>query len=125
LVSAEEGERGEASVGSVSAGLGQNGESAGARGRGMRSGRGGMRGGRTERDIRDEDEYLYDESRGAGPSDGLFAALEAADKKHKESKRVDAVGTGEAVKIVHCPVCRDFEGDEVAVAHHVEEHFGS
>ena len=108
LVAEAEGQRGEALVGGVGAGLGRNGE-----------GGAGMRGGRIERDIRDEDEYLYDEgrSRGAGET-GLFAALEEADRRHAQSA---STGAGE---VVACPVCGIFEGDEAAVAHHVEEHFG-
>jgi hypothetical protein len=33
--------------------------------------------------------------------------------------------TDAASAIVVCPVCGSFEGDEIAVAHHVAEHFGS
>jgi len=28
-----------------------------------------------------------------------------------------------AVAVAKCPVCGEFEGDEPAVAHHVEQHF--
>jgi hypothetical protein len=106
LVSESEGERGEALVGGPSANLGRNGE-----------GRvGSMLGGRVERDIREEDEYLYDEGRRAPAEVGLFAALEEADRAHQQRSE----GTGEAAT---CPVCGEFEGDEMAVAHHVEEHF--
>ncbi|KAI1520157.1 DUF2196 domain containing protein [Pyrenophora tritici-repentis] len=110
LVAEAEGIRGEALVGGVGAGLGRNGE-----------GGGGMRGGRVERDIRDEDDYLYDEGkrRGAGEL-GLFAALEEADRRHAQSGST----SGGAGQMATCPVCRVFEGDEAAVAHHVEEHFG-
>lgn len=109
VVSAEEGERGENGVGGQGAGLGRDGQSRVARGWKM------------ERDIRDEDDYLYDESRRTDAAGaGLFAALEEADKRHLESRK-DVGGEG----VVHCPVCREFEGDEVAVARHVEEHFGN
>ncbi|KAH7082356.1 hypothetical protein FB567DRAFT_104947 [Paraphoma chrysanthemicola] len=116
LVSGAEGEQGEAVVGGANAGLGRDGEGIGT---GSRSR--GMRGGRIERDIRDEDEYLYDENRVPDRSQGLFAALEEADKRHQEQR---GGGGKEEVEIVRCPVCGEFEGDERAVAHHVEEHFG-
>jgi hypothetical protein len=51
---------------------------------------------------------------------GIFAALEEADRRYQ------GTGSGELRKpqVAICPVCEDFEGDEAAVAHHVEEHFG-
>ncbi|KAF2125705.1 hypothetical protein P153DRAFT_91696 [Dothidotthia symphoricarpi CBS 119687] len=114
LVSETEGERGEALVGGAAAGLGRNGESNGLGSTGRR------RGGRIERDIREDDEYLY-ENRAPAADRGYFAALEEADKRDAARK-----GTGPAIdsKVVTCPVCGIFEGDEVAVAHHVEQHFG-
>ncbi|KAF2634840.1 hypothetical protein P280DRAFT_412847 [Massarina eburnea CBS 473.64] len=117
---AEEGENGERIVGGAGAGLGRDGEGGGG---------GGSRGGgwRHEKDIRDQDEYLYDEERVLGSRSavggGLFAALEEADKRHEEV----VVGQrlpGGADEVANCPVCGDFEGDEVAVARHVEGHFG-
>jgi len=113
LVSESEGQQGEAVVGGAGAGLGRDG--------GMGRAGGRMVGGRMERDIRDEDEYLYDEERTwRQPADvGLFAALEAADRRHQGT---DADVSG--VEVATCPVCGEFEGDEAAVAHHVEEHFG-
>ncbi|KAH3939641.1 hypothetical protein HBH64_197820 [Parastagonospora nodorum] len=120
LITPAEGEQGERLVGGASANLGRNGDGveSSTRGRGGL----GMRGGRIERDIREEDDYLYDESRGNAPvrNDGLFAALEAADQRHQEER-----GLGGEEKIATCPVCGEFEGDERAVAHHVESHFGS
>jgi hypothetical protein len=81
----------------------------------------GMRGGRIERDIRDEDEYLYDENRRPEvASSGLFAALEQADQRHRQERG----GPVSNEKVATCPVCGEFEGDETAVAHHVESHFG-
>jgi hypothetical protein len=79
-----------------------------------------------ERDIRDEDEYLY-ENRGAGigagTDAGYLAALEEADRRHEARRGLGGqevlVKTATAV----CPVCGEFEGDEMAVAHHVEQHF--
>ena len=119
LVSESEGQQGEAVVGGAGAGLGRDGEGEGGRGMGRAGGR--MVGGRVERDIRDEDEYLYDEGRTRRqPADvGLFAALEEADRRHQGG---DADVRG--VEVATCPVCGEFEGDEAAVAHHVEEHFG-
>ena len=115
LVSNEEGENGESSVGGPGANLRRDGASRGG---------GGMRGGRIERDIREDDEYLYDESRLQGRSEGLFAALEEADKRH-QNQRGRGGKVEEKVEMVKCPVCGEFEGDEMAVAHHVESHFGS
>jgi hypothetical protein len=115
IVSETEGERGEAVVGGAGVGLGRDGEGAGAVRRG-----GGMRGGRIEKDIREEDEYLYDDNRVPDRSQGLFAALEEADRRHLEQLGGGGKGVEEVVK---CPVCGEFEGDERAVAHHVEEHF--
>lgn len=122
LVAEAEGERGEALVGGAGASLGRNGEGGGGGGSSAGS-FGGMRGGRVERDIRDEDEYLYDEGRRAPVELGLFAALEEADRRHAQGGSTGG-GVGEGGEVVTCPVCRVFEGDEAAVAHHVEEHFG-
>ncbi|KAF1958316.1 hypothetical protein CC80DRAFT_385642, partial [Byssothecium circinans] len=137
LCSEEEGEKGEGLVGGRDAGLGRNGEGAGGGASGG-IGVGGRRGGRGGfvhvRDIREDDEYFYDEqsvpeSRGHG---GLFAALEAADKEHEELRGWDGeageIPQGEGVggsgsEVAKCPVCGVFEGDERAVAFHVEEHF--
>jgi uncharacterized repeat protein (TIGR03833 family) len=118
LVDEVEGERGEALVGGASASLGRKGE--GIQGGVSVIGRGGgrMLGGRIERDIREEDEYLYDEQRRAPAEVGLFAALEEADRRHQGRSEMG----GE--EVATCPVCGDFEGNEVAVAHHVESHFG-
>lgn len=119
LVSESEGTQGEAVVGGAGAGLGRDGEGGG---NGVERRPGRMVGGRIERDIRDEDEYLYDERRRRRqPADvGIFAALEEADRRYQ------GTGSGELRKpqVAICPVCEDFEGDEAAVAHHVEEHFG-
>lgn len=116
LVSESEGQQGEAVVGGAGAGLGRDG---GGSSMGRAGGR--MVGGRVERDIRDEDEYLYDEGRTRQPADvGLFAALEEADRRHQGGKSADVRG----VEVATCPVCGEFEGDEAAIAHHVEEHFG-
>ncbi|KAF1842963.1 uncharacterized protein K460DRAFT_367882 [Cucurbitaria berberidis CBS 394.84] len=116
IVSEVEGERGEALVGGSEANLGRNGPAA----VGGRGGAGGRVGGRMERDIREDDEYLYEARK---PADvGLFAALEEADQRHQQ--RSKGRGTEELKSgIAKCPVCGVFEGDEAAVAHHVEEHF--
>lgn len=121
VVSEEEGSRGEEMAGGAGAGLGRNGESAGAsvssRGRGGGRGRGGFT---HVRDIREDDDYLYDENqpRGLGAYFTGLDALEAADAEEKQKAR--GAGSSELAK---CPVCGDFEGDERAVAHHVESHF--
>jgi uncharacterized repeat protein (TIGR03833 family) len=114
LVSEAEGESGEALVGGPGAGLGRDGEVGGGRGR--------MVGGRVQRDVREESEaeYLYDEGRRRDLGDmGLFAALEEADRRHEVRWGREEAGGETAV----CPVCGEFEGDEIAVARHVEGHF--
>lgn len=116
LVSEAEGLEGEGIVGGPSANLGRNGEG------GANAGRGGMRGGRIERDIREVDEYLY-ENRASTQDYGLFAALEEADKNHEQSRTNLRSGQPASDEIVVCPVCFEFEGDEASVAHHVEQHF--
>ena len=114
LVSEVEGERGEALVGGAEANLGRNGEARGTRG--------GRVGGRVERDVRDEDEYIYDENRGQISNQGYFAALEEADRRHEQSRGWNRAAEPDG-QLATCPVCGDFEGDEAAVAHHVEGHF--
>ncbi|KAF2875526.1 hypothetical protein BDV95DRAFT_277160 [Massariosphaeria phaeospora] len=122
LVSEEEGLRGEDGAGR-DAGVGRDGEAA--------RGAGGNGGGLTYRhvtDIREDgsQDYLYDEAR-RPDFGGLFGALEAADARHAGSSgggRSAAEGgeSGES-EMATCPVCGEFEGDERAVAHHVEGHF--
>jgi hypothetical protein len=120
VVSEEEGSKGEEMVGGADADLGRNGESAGAAmSSSSRGGRG--RGGFTHvRDIREDDEYLYDENqpRDLGAYFTGLETLEAADAKAKQRARE----TGDS-ELATCPVCGDFKGDERAVAHHVESHF--
>jgi uncharacterized repeat protein (TIGR03833 family) len=117
LVNQEEGERGEAVVGGMSSNLGRNGNDIGAS-RGS-----GARGGRVERDIREDDEYLYDENRIPNQASlGLFAALEEADQRHQKERGWNGKAVEEE-KALTCPVCGEFEGDERAVAYHVESHF--
>ncbi|RMZ69900.1 mfs multidrug transporter [Pyrenophora seminiperda CCB06] len=72
--------------------------------------------------------------RGVGDMAGLFRALEEADREFAErsggggggpAAAAAAAGGGRTeVEAAVCPVCGVFEGDEAAVAHHVEEHFG-
>ncbi|CAO2653254.1 Nn.00g026650.m01.CDS01 [Neocucurbitaria sp. VM-36] len=125
LVSLADGERGEALVGGAEAGLGRNGEGDVGSGRG--GGGSGRVAGRMERDVREDDEYFYQERRAADV--GLFAALEEADRRDREKREgvgsagVGGIGNAES-ELATCPVCGEFEGDEAAVAHHVESHFG-
>ena len=117
LVSEAEGLQGEAIVGGPDANLGRNGEESAGVGRGAR-----RRGGRIERDIREDDEYLY-ENRAPNQDHGLFAALEQADRKHEQSKPGPGTHPVGSEETAVCPVCYKFEGDEASVAHHVEQHF--
>lgn len=113
LVSEAEGQQGEGIVGGPEASLGRNGEGAA---------RGGRKGGRMERDIREDDEYLY-ENQGSRQDHGLFAALEEADKRHEQNRTELSSQPLLTEEIACCPVCYKFEGDEAAVAVHVSQHF--
>lgn len=131
LVSDDEGVRGEEEAGGIGANLGRNGENGGIEARGVGSSRGGRgrgrgRGGfRHVQDVRN-DEYLWDENRSQNLG-SYFAGLDALE----EMDAGNAGGRGEGreaglalnTEMVICPVCQVFEGDERAVAHHVEEHF--
>lgn len=117
LVSEAEGLQGEGIVGGPDANLGRNGEGVANAGRG-----GGRRGGRIERDIREDDEYLY-ENRATTQDSGLFAALEEADRRHAQSRVEPGAQSLASESTAVCPVCYKFEGDEASVAHHVEQHF--
>lgn len=116
LVSEAEGVEGEGIVGGPEAGLGRNGEG------GANIARGGRRSGRMERDIREDDEYLY-ENRASTQDYGLFAALDEADKRHEQSRAGPSSELLTSAEVAVCPVCYKFEGDEASVAHHVEQHF--
>ena len=122
LVSEAEGIEGEEKAGGIGANLGGKGENAGGGGRGGRGGMGGRGGFKHEKDIRDDDEYIYDEERVGQRDMGLFAQLEEADKRH-ETRQSAAGSIGTGGEIATCPVCGEFEGDERAVAFHVEGHF--
>lgn len=54
-----------------------------------------------------------------------FVVKEAKPKKNKRGAAMQPtpVPEPESSSIAKCPVCEDFEGDEAAVAHHVESHF--
>jgi hypothetical protein len=75
------------------------------------------------RDIRlDED--------GEAPAEeiDLFAYVKPAKQKKRGGAKVqEPVQEEEVIKeaatTASCPVCGNFEGDEMAVAHHVESHF--
>lgn len=116
LVSEADGLEGEGIVGGPGANLGRNGEGT------ADTGRVGWRGGRMERDIREDDEYLY-ENRASTQDYGLFAALEEADKRHEQNRAGPPSGQPVSDEVSVCPVCYKFEGDEASVAHHVEQHF--
>lgn len=75
-----------------------------------------------ERDIREDDEYLY-ENQGSRQDHGLFAALEEADKRHEQNRTELSSQPLLTEEIACCPVCYKFEGDEAAVAVHVSQHF--
>lgn len=132
LVSEDEGLRGENLVGGTNAGLGRDGESESTferRGGGGRSrGRGAAEtaGFRHVQDVRD-DEYMYDENapRSLGAYFTGLDELEARDAEGSNWTGEEDRGTVPEFKseMAKCPVCGAFEGDERAVAHHVEGHF--
>lgn len=123
LCSLATGEEGERVAGGPGAGLGRDGEG-GSVGRGGAGGSARMVGGRIERDIRENDEYFYDEERRKEEvSGGWLAALEEADRRHAGGNTNSGGNVGGAVEVARCPVCGDFQGDERAVAFHVEGHF--
>jgi hypothetical protein len=76
------------------------------------------------RDIRLDDD-------GEAPAEeiDLFAYMKPAKQKKKKggAKTQEPIEEQEVVKeaatTASCPVCGEFEGDEAAVAHHVESHF--
>lgn len=126
VISEDQGLQGEAAVGGSRAKLGRNGSP-------IRTAPFISRGGQRERDrfrhtrdARENDEYLYDET-GAQTrrTTGYFAALEEADAQYENGRAQNrgTNGEGELGETVTCPVCGHFEGDERAVAHHVDEHF--
>ncbi|KAF2449900.1 hypothetical protein P171DRAFT_460983 [Karstenula rhodostoma CBS 690.94] len=118
VVSEGDGMAGEELAGGIGANVGRDGENGG------RGGGGAARGFRHERDVREDDEYFYDESKVAGRDLGLFAQLEEADRRHQQGVGVGrGAGDGDGGEIAVCPVCGEFEGDERAVAFHVEGHF--
>lgn len=117
LISEAEGAAGEESVGGAGANLGRDGDAGFVgRGTGARGGRGGYR---HEKDVREDDEYLFDEDRIKERDTGLFAQLEEADRNYRASKG----GGHDSSDMATCPVCGEYEGDERAVAFHVEGHF--
>jgi hypothetical protein len=140
VVDEAKGLDGEGAAGGVGANLGRDGESAGALG-GARGGFGGRGAGwKQVQDVR-EDGYLWDENE--QPKE-YFADVQFAVKgQKKKGKRkgnsssaaaaegqtgsdgggMGGIGEGEEMKTATCPVCGEFEGDERAVAHHVEGHF--
>lgn len=76
------------------------------------------------RDVRLDDD-------GEAPAEeiDLFAYVKPAKQKKRKggAKVQELVEEEEVVKeattTASCPVCGNFEGDETAVAHHVESHF--
>lgn len=124
VVSEEEGLRGEEVVGGADADLGRNGEAASSFATSQRGGR-GRRGFRHVQDVRD-DEYVWDENRRQAASSAFWGleALEARDVESSGRRGEDTSNVSDLKsETATCPVCGIFEGDERAVAHHVESHF--
>ncbi|KAF2267853.1 hypothetical protein CC78DRAFT_50492 [Lojkania enalia] len=124
LVSEEEGVRGENIVRGTDAGLGRNGEASSSPAPGQGRGRG--RGGQNFRHVQDsrDDGYMWDESRSRNLSE-YFSGLDLESQDEIGGWAASERSTVPEVKseMVKCPVCGIFEGDERAVAHHVEGHF--
>jgi hypothetical protein len=87
------------------------------------------------RDLRVEEQegesYMYDENRAQNLGAYFTAKLEEADarsgtgSREQESWRneEDEERSKPGTVTTTCPVCHVFEGDERAVAYHVEQHF--
>lgn len=131
IVSVEDAERGSAGLG----GLGRNGEIGGeevdknGRVRVMESGGGGGTfTGRRYGDFRME---APDEPEEANLSLADYVVVKKGKKvKGKKSGQDESVEDGASENVsaaktetTTCPVCGEFEGDEAAVAHHVNGHF--
>ncbi|KAF2503226.1 hypothetical protein BU16DRAFT_33424 [Lophium mytilinum] len=110
LVSVTEGEAGEAIVGGVGAKLGRDGEND------RISGRGGQF---KYTDVREEEDGEHEER----VSSLADYCPQLAQLEQRENLQVERGNLGVESVTATCPVCGEFEGDEVAVAHHVEEHF--
>lgn len=87
-----------------------------------------------ERDVRRSkfqarDIRLDDDGEAPAEEIDLFAYMKPAKQKKKKggARTQEAAEEEEVVKeaatVASCPVCGEFEGDEAAVAHHVESHF--
>ncbi|KAF2816769.1 uncharacterized protein BDZ99DRAFT_1135 [Mytilinidion resinicola] len=110
LVSLAEGEAGEAVAGGVGANLGRDGENGSIRGRARQF---------KYTDVREEEDGEY-EQRVSSLAD---YCPQLAQLEQKENSEVGRRNVGVEPVTARCPVCGESEGDEVAVAHHVEEHF--
>ncbi|KAF2194949.1 hypothetical protein K469DRAFT_501794, partial [Zopfia rhizophila CBS 207.26] len=126
LVSEEEGIGGEELAGCTDVSLGRNGnieDGRGARERGGKSGRG--RGRFTNAEDVSESRYLWDESRDRSLGE-YFDWMEELEERDRENGRWTEEETRMGLEFgsatATCPVCGTFEGDESAVAHHVEGH---
>ncbi|KAF2708855.1 hypothetical protein K504DRAFT_468086 [Pleomassaria siparia CBS 279.74] len=114
VVEEAKGREGEDSVGGAGAGLGRDGET-------IRGGSSGGRGFKHTQDVR-EDGHLWDDQNQA--SREYFADVQFKVKGQKKGKRKGGSSAVVAEEtLATCPVCGAFEGDERAVAHHVEQHF--
>lgn len=128
VVEEAKGLEGEGAAGGVGANLGRDGENGGGFGR---RGGGGFK---KVQDVR-EDGHLWDENE--QPKE-YFADVQFTVKQKKGKRKGKGgaaaveqqpsdVGEGfgkvEEKGVAMCPVCGEFEGDERAVAHHVEGHF--
>lgn len=77
-----------------------------------------------EREISLADYVVKDKrkNKGAKPNDPANV-----DQVYQEFEQMEAIqgtnATSKSSPTVTCPVCGEFEGDEVAVAHHVDSHF--
>lgn len=67
-------------------------------------------------DVRYEDEYAE------GPPPRTFADFmpDLGGEREHETRTTEPKLTTATAK---CPICEEFEGDEIAVSRHVEEHF--
>ena len=73
--------------------------------------------------LRSRDIRLDDDVEAPPAEMDLAAYIKPAKPRKRGAKRIEEQQQEAEVKLVSCPVCGNFEGDEGAVNHHVASHF--
>ena len=71
-----------------------------------------------------QQDYRYDGYEDGPPPRSLADYVPEFVVKQPKGKRGKAAQPAPASIVAKCPICGDFEGDEIAVSRHVEEHVG-